>query len=101
MLRELPSGEFMEWQAYDKIEPIGGLRGDWHAASICATLMNIACARAGSKTRFKPKDLLLEWREEQPTVEVPAAPRQSWQEQKMIAMMFAAASNTPTKRKKK
>jgi hypothetical protein len=95
MLREIPFKLLLEWEAYDKLEPIGGLRGDWQSAAICRMLMDIAAAKTGSRKRFRTQDFLLEFGEERPVVEV----RQTWQEQKMIGQMYAAAFNTPDKPK--
>ena len=84
------------------LEPIGGLRGDWQAASVCAMLANLEAARRGAKHVFEPSDFLLEFKEksDEPRVErpTPAPPRQSWQEMKMIGMAWAAASQAPRKR---
>jgi len=95
VLEELTFPQFLEWFAYDALEPIGGRRGDWQAASVCSAIANTAAARSGSKKRFLTRDFLLEFGADKPT---PAPSRQTWQEQKMIAMMFAAASHE--KRKK-
>jgi hypothetical protein len=91
LLHELSWRQFLAWKAYDELEPIGGLRGDWHAASICTMLANIAAAQSGSKKRFRVADFLLEFGPERAPIETP---RQTWQEQKMIAMMCAAAANS-------
>jgi hypothetical protein len=83
--------DLLEWQAYDRIEPIGAARDDWHAASICATMWNIAAAQAGMKKHFAPKDFLLEFGKT-PEEAAQAAPRQSWQQQRLIGMMMAASA---------
>lgn len=97
--------------AYDAIEPIGGLRGDWQAASICAQVMNAAALIRTGKVRldFKAKDFLLAFKdsleakkEEQPiTKEQPKAEVPSWQRMKMIARMHVALSNADEARKKR
>lgn len=33
--------EFAEWAAFDRLEPIGGRRGDWHAALVATTIANV------------------------------------------------------------
>jgi hypothetical protein len=86
MLRKLPFKQLLAWEAFDELEPIGGRRGDWQAASICSMLMNLAGKRA------RTSDCLLEFGEEREVPPAPAPQRQTWQEQKMIGMMFAAAS---------
>lgn len=40
--RTMTTREFAEWQAYDRLDPIGGYRGDIQSAVI-------ACAMAGGK----------------------------------------------------
>jgi hypothetical protein len=102
MLRELSFGQLLEWQAFDKLEPVGALRGDWQAASVCSAVANSLAMLSHSRKRFRTQDFLLEWRDEELPVPEPVDTRphqQTWQEQKMIAMMFAAASNAPTKKK--
>ena len=99
--------QFIKWRAYDETEPIGGARGDWQAASISSSLWNIAAMQAGSKKRFRTSDFLLEFGDdEKPIVEAAEPLRksvytQTWQEQKMIGMMYAAAFNSDEQKKKK
>lgn len=95
MLRELPAKQFLEWQMFDQLNPIGDLRRDWQAASICAVIANIAAAQGRSKKRFKVQDFLLEFGEERERPER----RQTWQEQKMIIQMVHAAFNSPKKKR--
>lgn len=85
MLKRMPSKQFMSWVAYDKVEPIGGRRGDWHTASICSTLMNIACG----KMKYTPSDFLLEWGPKRAVQQK----KQSWQEMKMMAQIIAGFYN--------
>lgn len=95
MLRELPWKTFQEWMYYDLGDPIGARRADWQAAAICAASMNAAAKIVSSLTGkrprklFRPVDFLLEFSEEGKAA-TPGGPRKSWQEMKMIAMMFAA-----------
>lgn len=109
MLKELPFAQFREWQAFDQIEPIGGIRGDWQVASVCATVMNALHMRVGSRERFSPSDFMLKFdsvvkeAKKDPAKVQPARTRytQTWQEQKMIGMMFAAASQSRANNRKK
>lgn len=101
MLREMPWRQFLEWEAYDQVEPIGQKRGDWQAASIVTALYNVAASLTRSRKRWRVKDWLLEFTTEGPSKAVVTPARQTWQEQKSIAMMFAAMANaTPAKRKR-
>src|SRR4051812_22546480 len=101
MLGELSWKEFLQWQAFDKIEPIGGARGDWQAAAVCSQLINVAVMQRGGKYRSRPSDWLLEFGDEKPRVEVKEEPKpqRSWQELKFTAQMWVADSKA--KRKKK
>ena len=75
MLRETPFWKLLQWRAFDQIEPFGEHRADWHAAQICATLMNIAA----KEMKFRPRDLLIEFKDpevvgkEAPVTAAPAA----------------------------
>lgn len=100
MLRELPFKKLLEWEAFDQLHPIGDRRGDWQAASICRVMMDIAAASCGSKKRFRNSDFLLEEftdQEREPLEE----PKQTWQEMKMLARMFATQSQADLTKKKK
>lgn len=94
MLKQITWPQFLELKAYDQIEPIGTRRTDYQAASICATLANLAVGRR-SRRRFKVSDFLLEFdKQAEAAPDKPAG--QTWQEQKMIAKMFFALSKVPT-----
>lgn len=60
VLRELSLREFFEWQAFNELEPIGGVRGDYHAAQIVTALANLL-GRDPKKqpTPYELKDFLL------------------------------------------
>lgn len=90
LLREMSGPQLMAWMEFDAVDPIGGRRVDWNAAAIQSSLWNIATK--GQKKTFVPRDFLLTYGG--PDKDRPAAreqPRQTWQEQKFIAMMYAAA----------
>ena len=36
----MPAGEFLEWMQYERIEPFGAWRDNWHAAMIASILAN-------------------------------------------------------------
>lgn len=100
MLRGMPWKDLMRWQAYDAIEPIGGVRGDWQSASVCSSVMNAMAISHGSRKRFRTQDFLLEFTdEERPKVEVQAQ-GQTWQEMRMYAQMFALSSTSKKKWKR-
>lgn len=42
MLANIGADELAEWMAYEKVAgPLGGARGDFHAALIASTLLNV------------------------------------------------------------
>lgn len=102
MLEELPARKYLEWFAFDQVEPIGGLRSDWAAAAVCAQMTNLAAMRAGGKYRARPVDFLLEYGPEKPppVAKGEEAPQKSWQELKFIAQMWVADDAAQRKRKR-
>lgn len=102
------------WMTYDAVEPIGGMRSDWNAAAISATVMNAAAmVRTGRfSNTFEPRHFMMEYSKDEasakqsiavaaPTTPAPEPGRQSWQEQKMIGRMFFALSKAKAEEKKK
>lgn len=84
------------WKEFDEVDPIGGRRGDWQAASVAASMYNAIALLSGSKHRMKVADMLLIYGSTQqkdggskPTA-TPAAP---WQSMKFTAMMQVALAN--------
>ncbi len=51
----MTAGEFMMWMEYDRISPIGDIRGDIQAAQISAAVFN----SQGAKTTLS--DVMLRW----------------------------------------
>lgn len=73
------------WEAYEALEPFGELRADYRAASIACVIANIN--RAKNQKPFTLQDFLLKFGSEE------APKKQTWQEQKAIAMMWVQAYN--------
>lgn len=97
MLRSIPWTLFEEWYLFDKMHPIGELRGDWQIAALCSLIANIEASKGKRRRkRFRAQDFLLDFGLERPKL---MDRQQSWQEQKMIAMMFAAAGNAKGKQR--
>jgi hypothetical protein len=68
----LTSEQVNEWQAYDKLEPIGEQRADYRLAILCSVITNIARAIWGKKgcKMSTIDDFLFRWdREEQVVAE--------------------------------
>ena len=80
----------MELIEYDRVSPIGDVRGDWRSASICATFANMLMAVHGVRKRFRVRDFLLEFGTDKRVEE--AREGKSWQQMKQIAMMLTAES---------
>lgn len=91
MFKNMTKQDFLDWWAYNSVEPIGAVRSDYHAASICLAITNGFSAMARSRKRFKLKDFLLEWKDVDDE-KTPEEPKQPWQAMKLVARMWAAAS---------
>ncbi|MFZ3494627.1 phage tail assembly protein T [Streptomyces sp. 5.8] len=60
LLAEAGSAELAEWQAYEKLTgPLGGLRGDLHAALVSASVVN--SQRAKGRKPLSPVAFLPRW----------------------------------------
>jgi hypothetical protein len=91
MLDRMSFDDFLNWRAFDLIEPFGDRRADYHAASICAAVFNTALMRGGSRRRVRVSDFLLEFKDAEAKVDE-AAPNAGWQRMKWIAKMHFASS---------
>lgn len=65
MLEKLTANELAEWEAFDRLEPIGGWRDDYRLAYLCSLLTNIAISQSGRKNikMTDPEKFLLTWGE--------------------------------------
>jgi len=90
MLRTMSWQQYRLWQAYAALEPFGEERGDYRAASIVQTLQNLN--RKKGSPPIKLADCLLQWAgaDKKKT-------RQTWQQQKAIGAMIAAAYGARSK----
>lgn len=52
--------EFLEWQAYHRLSPIGPERGDLRAGIVAATVAN--CHRPKGRAAFKPDQFMPKFR---------------------------------------
>jgi hypothetical protein len=103
MLRELPWRQFVKWMEYDEVDPIGGRRGDWQAAAICAAVANVTLASRGGRKRFRISDFMIEFKRQANEVpkEDTKTPTTPWQEMRFMAQMLTAAANADEARKRK
>jgi hypothetical protein len=58
LLAELTSVQLSEWQAYDKLDPIGRWRDDFHTAQLSSLIINIVNALYHDPKQGKPKDTI-------------------------------------------
>lgn len=89
----LTAEQLMEWEAYDRLEPIGDERIELHIAVLCATVTNLFKRALGTKgTKLSsPLDFLICW-DKDPQQEEAPVPVQSIEEQRKVLMeIFAQA----------
>lgn len=79
---EIDSAEFVEWCAFDRLEPYGPERADLNSAIVASTIAN---ANAPKGKSFKPADFMPKYDRLQK--------RQSLAEMKANFLMFANAHN--------
>lgn len=95
MLRSMTWRQFKEWIVFADLEPFDDIRDDYRFASIVTAIAN---ANRNPKRRAKPytlEDGLLKFGDH-----VVKKPKQTWQQQKAIAMFYASAFNHKEKSKK-
>lgn len=66
MLRRIPFGLFVEWQAYGSLEPFGEHRADWRFGKLTADLINFQRDRKRNPRARPVKDFLLRFVDEIP-----------------------------------
>lgn len=83
-MTQLTSRQLSEWEAYDKIDPVGSWREDYRMAYISSLLTNIAISTNAPKgTKMTSvEEFMPEWDEKKPKVE------QSVEDMKRILMSF-------------
>lgn len=89
MLREITWPQFLEWYAYDQVDPFGEERADMRTAQIVQTLVNLN--RREHQEPYKLSEFVLPFGDYEP----PAPPKQTWQQQKYMMMQMSAALGTP------
>lgn len=95
---QLTSNQLSEWEAYDRLDPIGSWREDYRMASIESTLINIhnaANVSEGAKMEATTaSDFLPIWDTEQRAKIVEKRRRtQSIEEMKQAMMSFSSSHN--------
>jgi len=97
----LNARQLSEWEAYDRIDPIGGFRLDYEAAAIQSQIQNIALAawaKKGHKPEFTTyKDFMPMWGIKEGEKETPV---QSVEQMKEFLLAFATKHNKRINRTK-
>ena len=87
MLQEITAKQFVEWEAYARMEPFNELRADARSAQVAHMIYNMA---VDAKHRKPFEDFLLKFDGEN-KVKEQVKPKQTWQEQQKIMQLWAAA----------
>ena len=97
---QLNSVQISEWEAYDKLDPIGTWRSDFQMAMLASIITNIAIglyAEKGTKMTT-PLDFMPDWSGDLKMVE---KPMQTVEEMKEIFLLIAGAQNSRIAEEKK
>ena len=96
---QLTSKQLSEWEAYDKLDPIGTWREDFRLAYLSSLLTNLVISIHGKKgtKHTTPMEFLLNW-----DVDAKVEPKkQSVEEMKQILMGLAKSQNKKETRRTK
>lgn len=104
MLRQLSAHQIAEWEAYNRLDPIGEERDDFRIAHLMSLIFNIHL-QENSKKQLSEKDLktaldfMVEWDDEIRNKK--KAKKQSWQEMKEILLTIAKTQNKNVERQER
>jgi hypothetical protein len=88
-LEQLTAFQIGEWEAFNKLEPIGLWVDDYKWATLMAHITNmLTWAHAKRGTKYTAEDFMPNWTGEEKPVKT-----QSWQEMKEFLLGFAKAHN--------
>lgn len=82
--RSISAREYAEWQAYDRLEPIGPRRADLNAATIAATILNARRTKR-SQPLVQPKEFMPTFWEPEPE---PVDPETMFEQVKALNELF-------------
>jgi len=88
---KLTSSQIAEWEAYDKLDPIGDFRSDFNAAQIMSLVYNLVVQMYGKKGQTKlsvPLDFMIMWGQEEKDEKA-----QSIEQMKEVMMAIAQKQN--------
>lgn len=89
-MNQLTSKQISEWEAYDRLDPIGTWRDDFRLAYLSSLVTNIAIRTQGKEgTKLTvPTDFMLEWGKEKEEIV-----QQSMEDMKMTILEIAHTQN--------
>lgn len=103
MLEELTAEELAEWEAYNKIQPVGTWRQDFRFAMIASTVVNLAKSIWGKRSERnnlkKPQDFMPKWDSGEEDKEVPQESVDSMRNK--FQLLAAGAKRREQRRKRK
>ena len=99
LLDNLTSEQLSEWEAYNKLEPIGEWLNDFRTAKLESTMVNIARTTHGKKgiAMTRPLDFMPEWDPEGQSKD--KVRKQSPEEIKAYLLNFAKIHNAQLEKK--
>lgn len=90
MLGEITWPQFLEWYAFDQLDPFGEERQDIRTANVVQTLVNLH--RGQNRDPYKLSEFVLPFGD---AAEAMKPKQQSWQSMKAAMMEWSAALGTP------
>jgi hypothetical protein len=99
LLDQLTSYQLSEWEAYDRLDPIGTWREDFRVAELLSLITNTARAVHGKKgiKMSSPSDFMPNW--DALASGIPQVKKQSAEEMKQILLSMASTHNRKVKNK--
>ncbi len=79
-----------EWEEYNRLEPLGSYKQDYHFAHLCHLLVELVQAAMGADKRRKTRvmDFMPHWFNQYERLQAVAVQRQPWQEIKAKLMLM-------------
>jgi len=99
LLDQLSAKQINEWEAYDKLDPIGTWRADYRMAALSSLIMNGMIAWSGDKEEKKPTvplDFMPDWGGDNEK----EAPQQSVEDQKRVLRALVSGQKKRLEREK-
>lgn len=97
LLEQLTSAQLSEWEAMDRLDPIGEWTGNFRLAYLCSLLTNLTISTHGKKgSKFTtPVDFMIDWDLEK----LNEPKQQSVEDMKQILLGIADAQNKSVQKK--